>query len=94
MTLDQLADFCRFDEGRIDLAGKLVRDRDGDAVYNFGPKKGSKVRDEIGLAYWMLDKDFTANTKRCVQEEINRIRQSEASEQSARPLPAGGDVPF
>lgn len=72
MTVDQLAAFCRMDDN-IDFAGKLIRDKDGDACYGFGDKKGTKVRNDMGLAYWILSKDFPSQTKRCVQEVLDAI---------------------
>ena len=61
------------DKGQIDLAGKLVRDAEGDAVYTFGQHKGRKLREEPGFARWMLTKDFPADTKRAVEAELDRI---------------------
>ena len=61
------------DKGQIDLAGKLVRDADGDALYTFGQHKGRKLREEPGFARWMLSKDFAADTKRAVEAELARI---------------------
>lgn len=61
------------DKGQIDLAGKLVRDADGDAVYTFGQHKGKKLRDQPGFANWMLSRDFPADTKRCISLEFDRI---------------------
>ena len=72
MSVQQLADFSKMDNN-IDLAGKLVRDKDGHPCYNFGEKKGSRVRDDQGLAYWLLKKDFPADTKRRVQEVLDEI---------------------
>lgn len=72
MTVEQLAVFSRMDDN-IDLAGKLVRDKDGDACYNFGDKKGTKVRNDQGLAWWLLGKDFTSDTKRHVKAVLDAI---------------------
>ena len=74
MSIGELAAFCQMEENpRIDLAGRLVRGKDGDAIYAFGPKKGSKVKDDIGFARWMLGKDFSRNTKIAVERELDRI---------------------
>jgi DNA polymerase-3 subunit epsilon len=77
-TVEELAKFSAFDN-RVDLAGKIVKDEAGNYLYNFGPKKGTPVKDDTGLAYWMLGKDFTLNTKRVVErilEEIHTDNQS------------------
>lgn len=76
MSLEQLATFSRGDWDRIDFAGKLLRDKDGDAVFNFGRSKNVKVRDDLGLAYWMLDKSFfSGETKLRVRQEIDRLEE-------------------
>lgn len=62
------------DKGQIDLAGKIVRDSDGDAVYTFGQHKGKKLRQEQSFARWMLTKDFSSDTKRCIEAEFERLR--------------------
>ncbi len=80
LALDTLAAFCQMDDlPRIDLAGKLVRDKDGDAVYTFGPKRGAKVKDDPGFARWMLSKDFSHNTKIAVEKELERLYKREAA---------------
>lgn len=62
MNRKQMAEFCRFDD-RVDLAGKLVKDKDGNVLYNIGKAKGTKVKDDPGFGYWMLGKEFSQNTK-------------------------------
>lgn len=51
----------------IDLSGRLSRDKDGDAVFNFGKFKGKKVKYvfKIEPTYysWMMDGDFAKDTK-------------------------------
>jgi len=91
-----LADVAKYsilgDSLPIDLAGKLVRDKEGFAVYNFGRSKGVRLADDQGLAYWMLDKDFPRNTLRHVREELDKINSVPASNDTAGE--AGGDLPF
>lgn len=55
----------------IDLAGTLVRDEDGDAVFTHRRVRGKKVREELGYARWMLDKaDFGENTNAALRAEL------------------------
>lgn len=70
MDVGAVAEFSKFDN-RVDLAGKIVRDANGDPVYNIGKSKGVKVKDDLGFAYWMLGRDFTANTKSTLQKIID-----------------------
>lgn len=66
MTAAELGVFSRHEE-RLDLAGKIVKGPDGEPVYNFGKSRGVRVVDDPGFGYWMLDKDFSENTKRVVR---------------------------
>lgn len=51
----------------LDLSGRLLLDKDGDAVFNFGKFKGKKVKNvfKIEPSYynWMMDGDFAKDTK-------------------------------
>lgn len=51
----------------IDLSGRLSRDKEGDAVFNFGKYKGKKVkhvfRQEPSYYSWMMEGDFAKDTK-------------------------------
>lgn len=51
----------------IDLSGRLSKDKDGDAVFNFGKFKGEKVknvfRKEPSYYDWMMKGDFAKDTK-------------------------------
>ena len=71
VDVEELRDFCIKDKERekVDLAEKLYR-KDGVVYYNFGPHKDEPVRDDVGFANWMLDKDFTHNTKQCIVKEL------------------------
>ena len=67
MSIPDLAKFSQFDP-RVDLAGKIVLNDKGIAVYNFGNSKGVPVVDDQGFARWMLGKDFSENTKRALRK--------------------------
>jgi DNA polymerase-3 subunit epsilon len=66
--LDQLSSFG---VTTVDWAGKICRDEDGDYCYNFSSKKGMKVKDHPGLAEWMLQHDFTLDTKQHVRRILS-----------------------
>lgn len=70
MDETELATFSKFDD-RVDLAGKLVRNKDGVVCYNFGKNKGVPVKDDVGYGRWMLSNDFSQNTKNAVAKELN-----------------------
>lgn len=78
----ELAAYATLDDmKRIDLAGKLVRDKDGVARYNIGKLRGRPVSDDTSFARWMLNKDFSENTKihveRVLQEIEEQLREQE-----------------
>lgn len=74
MSVTDLAEFSRLGDKRVDPAGKLAW-KDGKIVYNFGKSKGQPVADDLGLAFWMLDRDFPATTK----AELRKIIEGAAS---------------
>lgn len=55
--MQTLHSFCEGENKRIDLAGKLVMNKDGEAIYNFGRHKGHLVKSQPGFAKWMLSAD-------------------------------------
>jgi DNA polymerase-3 subunit epsilon len=90
MSLEDIGMFSRFG---IDLAGKFGRDEDGDYIYNFGNKKGMKVKDDPSLARWVLTKDFPRDTKvwaRRILEEIEEEWSRMFESQTADVAPWGG----
>lgn len=70
--VEALAAFSKMDD-RVDLAGKIAKDKDGDYIYNFSANKGTKVRDNIGFAYWILQRDFPFNTKLVLQQILKEV---------------------
>jgi DNA polymerase-3 subunit epsilon len=62
LDVGALSKFCEYDD-RMDLAGKIVRNKQGVPVYGFGKSKDVPVLEDRGFANWMLDKDFPEQTK-------------------------------
>ncbi len=90
MDRNALAAFSRLGElDYADLAGKLVRDADGDLRYNFGKSKGMKVREDTGFGLWMLGKDFPGNTLDVLSAELARL-ENETAEQHGEQM----ELPF
>jgi DNA polymerase-3 subunit epsilon len=56
----------------VDLAGRMIRDNTGQVVFNFGKHKGKKVlmvlKDEPSYYDWMMNGDFSLDTKRKLTE--------------------------
>lgn len=88
MTVAEMAAYSLL-EPRVDIAGKIGRAKDGDYIFNFGDKKGRRVRDELGLAHWILGKDFPSDTKRHlvrilreIEEDYAKGRQSNSKDEN------------
>ena len=69
-----LNDFTRM-HNAVDLAGRFVKNDDGKTVFNFGKHKGkeaSKVlKAEPSYYGWMMNGDFSQNTKKVLQNIRN-----------------------
>lgn len=76
MTAEELAKFSTM-PGMVDFAGKLGLDKDGDVIFNIGKVKGTKVKNDEGMARWMLERDFTQDTKRHLRRVIGLDQQGE-----------------
>lgn len=63
---------------RIDLAGAIVRNENGDAVYSHKTNRGTLVRDDPGYARWILGKEFPENTKQAIRAELKRLDPQQA----------------
>jgi DNA polymerase III, epsilon subunit and related 3''-5'' exonucleases len=64
----------------IDLAGTIVRDKNGVARYTHKKVRGVAVADDQGYAQWMLRNDFSVETHRAITkllDEINNKGQEE-----------------
>ena len=76
-----LADYSSFNKN-VDFAGRMVYDDNGVEVFNFGKYKGQSVTEVLkkdpGYYSWILNSDFTLNTKAM----LTKIRLREMSNMS------------
>lgn len=74
--IDFLSEFSTMNK-TVDFAGRMAYDEKGDEIFTFGKYKGVKVTDVLrrdsGYFGWMLQGDFTLDTKR----ELMKIRLRE-----------------
>lgn len=68
-SIEELSDFCKLDN-RVDLAGKIIKNDNGDYLYNFGKHKDQKIIDNPSYAEWMLSGDFSGNTKSILKKVL------------------------
>jgi len=68
--MDQLSQLTSSD--MVDLAGRMVKDANGDVIINFGKHRGKKVlsvlKDEPSYYDWIMNGDFALDTKRKLTE--------------------------
>ena len=72
LTVESIALYSNYGNEIIDLAGKFIKNEQGQIIFNFGKHKGKLASSERGFISWMLDKDFTADTKRVCYELLRR----------------------
>lgn len=63
---EEYAKFCE-NPNALDLAGKIVLDETGMAVFSFGKHEGKSVKANKKYAEWMLSADFSKNTKNIIR---------------------------
>ena len=70
-SVEALAEASRMGRPTVDFAGRVVLDEEGNEVVNFGKYKGVKVKDifprDPGYYSWIMQADFTLNTKQVFQ---------------------------
>ena len=62
-----------------DLAGRIIYDKNGSEIFNFGKYKGKKVEEilhkDTSYYSWMMQGDFPLYTKKVLTEIKNRMKQ-------------------
>jgi DNA polymerase-3 subunit epsilon len=71
----ELHRFCNPDEGKfVDRSRKFAFDDQGEAVFNFGKLRGTRMRDaDRGYLEWMLNKDFSAEVKEILRAALGGV---------------------
>ncbi len=76
LSLLELADFCKYDN-RIDLAGKFVKNEEGEIIVNFGKYRDVPAQEALkdkGYYKWLMDKsDLTSNSKSVAAKLFNWV---------------------
>ena len=70
MSVEDLSVFCKM-EDRLDLQGIIVRNKNGEPVFNTKRNRGVRVVDDIGYANWMLRSDFPTQTKLVIERILS-----------------------
>ena len=82
-----LSEFSRYQNvSRIDFAGRLALDKNGNGIYNFGKHKGKTIKEvselEPGYYGWMMDADFPLYTKQCLKKEMEQIKKERRKQEN------------
>lgn len=77
-NVDYLSNFSS-QNNKVDLAGKIIRDEQGQEIFAFGKHKDKLVEEvfeqEPSYYAWMMNGQFAADTKNVITEIYNRVRE-------------------
>jgi len=68
-NINEISAFCT--QSMVDFAGKFKRNSDGTIVFNFSKNIGKDVSSDHGFLRWMLNADFTEDTKQWCKKFLN-----------------------
>lgn len=74
MTIEEIAKIGK-PENQVDFAGRILKDAEGDYIWNFGKPKGKKIRLEMGFGDWVLTNQFPQSFKNLVSKILVEIRK-------------------
>lgn len=79
--VEKLAEFSSMNRN-VDLAGRIIRNEEGVAVFNFGQHKGKAVEKVLAetpqYLDWIKKSDFPTNTKQVVEKIYARMRNRDS----------------
>lgn len=71
IDVKSLEEFANENRVRVDLAGKLYENDNGEICYAFGKSKDVAVKKDPGFGKWMLNNDFPSDTKSILRSIFN-----------------------
>jgi DNA polymerase-3 subunit epsilon len=74
MPIEEIAKIGKV-ENQVDFAGRILRDADGDYIWNFGKPKGKKIKVEMGFGDWILTNAFPQTFKNLVSKILIELRK-------------------
>lgn len=80
---DGLIDFYAKEMSVVDYAGKFHK-KDGAYYFNFGSSKDQIIETNPSLLEWMINKDFTRNTKMWAERFLNDMYHNPAEEEAKK----------
>lgn len=77
-----LSEFSRYSDKEIlDFAGRIAKNKKGEAVFNFGKHNGKTLaevnKQEPGYYGWMMNSNFPLYTKKVLKQEIEKLKNND-----------------
>jgi DNA polymerase-3 subunit epsilon len=73
MPIEEIAKIGKA-ENQVDFASRILKDADGDYIWNFGKPKGRKIKNEMGFGDWVLTNQFPQTFKNLVSKILIELR--------------------
>ena len=76
MDIPALAKFCNVERDgseRIDLAGTIIRNKEGVPVFGTKRNRGVPIASDLSYARWILRSEFPTETRMVLQKIVNQI---------------------
>lgn len=70
-TSKDIDEFCQGDRKRVDIAGKIYQDENGDYRWSFSKNKDELIKSDKGFCDWVLKSDFPKETKDKIKTILN-----------------------
>jgi DNA polymerase-3 subunit epsilon len=73
-SVEEIAKVCK-NENWVDFQGRIIKDANGEYVWNFGKPKGKKIKTEMGFGDWVLTNNFPQTFKNLVSKILIELRK-------------------
>lgn len=71
-TIEELALFSNYGKKMLDISGKFSYDDAGEVIFNFGPHRGKRAKDQTSFLEWMVYKaSFPPDTVKIAMQFLN-----------------------
>lgn len=81
LNLETITSYSYNDQEWLDIEGKFIKDAQGVARFNFGKHKGKSVLDHPDFIVWMLNANFSTDTKNVAEALLDRVMEEKRIEQ-------------
>jgi DNA polymerase-3 subunit epsilon len=75
-SVEELALYSNNDKKILDLSGKFSLNEDNEVIFNFGKNQGKPALSDPSYLNWMLNTNFSPDTKRIIKQLLNRNQEA------------------